>query len=379
MVPETTFLLNGQRFVDNGLLRRQRRVFTPTDSSDFEQHDFRPTGDSGVVAAPRSSRRWCALGKVSNSSISDVRLDYQAFGTQRRRPEPELRLPPQPRRRADAARDLVRPRRRRVAARDLEPAVLRRRPAAEHVRLQATTPSRAWARPPTAPACSTRSQRTRRTSSPRSRSGRRTTTRRHHPGRGPGPVRPADQRARVQGRRDGQPTNIHLLKAGLEFQRSAIDFGVPGRVAALVVDGVQQLGVVRDTPGAEVLQYAPIQAAAFVQDRIEWGDLRVRAGLRLSYFDAHSTVPSDLAKPGQLHRRRARVSPRRHDAQGGARAAAGRVVPVPEAASLFFSYGHFYQTPRPRHVLLQRRLLGPARPAGRRGQLRRARQSGPGP
>ena len=42
---------------------------------------------------------------------------------------------------------------------------------------------------------------------------------------------------------------------------------------------------------------APVQAAAYIQDRVEWRDLRVRFGLRAELFDANATIPSDLQNP----------------------------------------------------------------------------------
>src|SRR5690606_26780732 len=89
----------------------------------------------------------------------------------------------------------------------------------------------------------------------------------------------------------------------------------------------------------------PVQAAAFIQDRIEWQDLRVRAGVRLEYFDANAQLPSDLANPANSIEDappsplrettvKLRVAPR-----------VGISFPILDRASLFFSYGHFYQMP----------------------------------
>ena len=120
-----------------------------------------------------------------------------------------------------------------------------------------------------------------------------------------------------------------------------------------------------DFPGVQV-NY-PVIGAAFVQDQIEWSDLTVRAGVRLDYFDARSTMPSDLANPanaiagaprvGAAGRRRvkATLSPRLGVAypdrgQGGHPLRLRPLLPVPVD----------------RRHLRELRLRRPAQPAGRR-------------
>ena len=41
----------------------------------------------------------------------------------------------------------------------------------------------------------------------------------------------------------------------------------------------------------------PVELAAFIQDKIEIEDLIVNIGLRFDYFDAQSSVPTDLRDP----------------------------------------------------------------------------------
>ena len=112
-----------------------------------------------------------------------------------------------------------------------------------------------------------------------------------------------------------------------------------------IVDGVQQLAVVEDTLGSVVLNYKPVQAAAFVQDRVEWGDLRIRAGLRLEYFDANATTPSDLANPANAIEGAPESRPLDTTVKLALAPRLGVSFPILERASLFFSYGHFYQMP----------------------------------
>ena len=77
-IAHTSFLLNVRRFVDDGYLWGTRR-FVPTDASDFSQRTFQPTGDDGGVSLSYH-REWSGQFKVSNRSIPDVQLSYQAIG-----------------------------------------------------------------------------------------------------------------------------------------------------------------------------------------------------------------------------------------------------------------------------------------------------------
>ena len=342
LVPSTTFLVNGQRFVNNGLLAGQR-LFVPTDSSDFQNNVFNPTGDGAIVPL-EFDRRWSLLAKISNNSIRGVQLDYQFIGSRRHRMSPSYAFRFNP----DGAR--TQRETSYVHGLDIQHVLSNRLFYELAVRQNVfdfadyafeslgTIPDGAGVQfalpqdsPYYVPAQPIGSQNfnfgaiiqgvdlgrfTQRTNS-----------------------------LVFKGAVTAQPTNIHLLKAGLEFQRSAIDFGQPGAVRALVIDGVQQLGVVRDTLGAQVVSYTPLQGAAFVQDRIEWGDLRVRAGLRFEYFDARSTIPSDLQNPANAISGAPESVPQGTTAKFAVAPRLGVSFPILDRASLFFSYGHFYQLP----------------------------------
>ena len=98
-----------------------------------------------------------------------------------------------------------------------------------------------------------------------------------------------------------------------------------------------------------VQTYYPVIGAAFVQDQMEWHDLTVRAGLRLDYFDARSTVPSDLANPANAIAGRARVaSPGRPRSRPSLSPRLGVAYPIEDKAAIHFAYGHFHQFPADR-------------------------------
>ena len=76
-----------------------------------------------------------------------------------------------------------------------------------------------------------------------------------------------------------------------------LEFGNPGY---LVYQGgtsalVRHDNEPPDYPGVQ--KYQPLLGAFYGQDDVEWSDLRLRAGLRVEYFSARTTVPSDPANP----------------------------------------------------------------------------------
>ncbi len=333
LVPRTTFLVNGQRNVDDGYLAGVRR-FVPTDSSNFSQNVFNPSGDGAVVALG-FDRRWNALGKLTNRSLADLLVSYQVLANyiERQGYNHGFRFNP----------DGVRTNRQTAIVHGLDVTHLVSERVFYEVGLRQNYFDYADylfedVRDP-----------------------------RYFEAGAPQGTINYEQGAAVQGvdltrfvqrtnayvvkgAVTAQATNVHLLKAGVEAQTARIEFGVPGAIRPVVIDGVQQLGVVEDTLGAEVIDYDPVQAAAFVQDRIEWGDLRVRAGLRLEYFDANATVPSDLQNPANSIEGAPESPPRATTPKLALAPRLGVSFPILDRASLFFSYGHFYQMPGLREI-----------------------------
>lgn len=340
-VPSTTFLVNGQRFIDNGLLAGERR-FVPTDSSNFETNEFNPTGDGEIVPL-QYNRRWSYLAKVSNSSIPNVRLDYQIIGSVRD---------------ALGANYAYR----------FNPDGLSTQNEISFVHgvgIQHSLSNNVFYELSlrqnyfdfsdyvfedlgTLPETGTRVPLPE--DSPYFQAGRPIGSQNFENG---AIIQGYDLGRFVQrtnayvakGAVTAQATNVHFIKAGFELQRSTVEFGTPGSIQPLIIDGVQRLGVLRDTLGAQVIDFQPVQAAAFVQDRIEWRDLRVRAGLRLEYFDPNATVPSDLANPANSIEGAPESRPVDASVKLVLAPRLGVSFPFLDRASLFFSYGHFYQFP----------------------------------
>ncbi len=148
-----------------------------------------------------------------------------------------------------------------------------------------------------------------------------------------------------------QANNSNYIEAGIEGQVNELKFGPPGQ---LVIESDPETGIVRLLPKEidpnnpafkKVETYRPNQGAVYIQDRIELGDLVVRAGLRYEYFDPQAYIPSNLQNPAnsiegvpQSVLKKAKVkhtfAPR-----------LGFGFPLTDKSALHFSYGHFYQMP----------------------------------
>jgi len=104
-----------------------------------------------------------------------------------------------------------------------------------------------------------------------------------------------------------------------------------------------------DIINSRIDQYTiyPVEAAAYLQDKLEFKDLVINAGLRLDYFDPRDSVAIDQNQPlgpRALADATLRLSPR-----------LGLAHPISEKANLHFSYGHFYQVPEYNKIAFNRR------------------------
>lgn len=140
-----------------------------------------------------------------------------------------------------------------------------------------------------------------------------------------------------------QVTRRDLIEIGFEGQYNKMSFGSPGVLVQTTVDGVQTLQPRENI--SRVIEYNPIQFSSYVQDRMEWGDFVIRAGVRMEYFDANTTVPSDLQNPANA----IEGAPKSTQVSTSSKIAfaprLGFSFPLTETSSVYFSYGHFYQMP----------------------------------
>ena len=134
-----------------------------------------------------------------------------------------------------------------------------------------------------------------------------------------------------------QVTRRHLVKGGAELKLYdlALDrFDVLNNASTAFVPGIPPAG----TPAHVTYAQRPVEASAYLQDKMEFDYLVVNAGVRVDYFDARTSVPSDFARPQTSDRvatdAKVQVSPR-----------LGLAYPISEAGVVHVAYGHFFQMP----------------------------------
>jgi outer membrane receptor for ferrienterochelin and colicin len=151
----------------------------------------------------------------------------------------------------------------------------------------------------------------------------------------------------VKGSVVNQVNSIVQVKAGAEAQFPKVSFGPPGSLVYTVVNGVNTLvRHVNDPPDYPGVQsYHPFIGAAFGQAVVEKPTLTFRGGLRVDYFDARSTVPSDPQNPANS----IEGSPESHPVATSVKVKlaprVGLAFPIEKKAAVHFAYGHFYQYP----------------------------------
>jgi hypothetical protein len=146
-----------------------------------------------------------------------------------------------------------------------------------------------------------------------------------------------------------QVTRDQQIKVGAEFSWPHLSFGDDGHIAE-VEGGVLHREVNNLPRFPSQTFYKPYTAAAFAQEDLEWNDLRIRAGLRLEYFNPRAMLPSDLQNPaGSIRDERGEVLGDPHMVAATRKVSLsprlGVSYPVTRDAALFFAYGHFCQMP----------------------------------
>lgn len=329
-IPRTSFILSARRYTANDYLYGERR-FLPTDQSDFERKIYKPTGDGKEVPLGYT-REWSGLARVTNRSLEGVELGYQAIFnvTEGRRSSFAYRFNPE---------GLSKQRNfsivhgidwtHALSASAFYNFSLRQNyvdyedylyESLFDTRYDAAGPGRADFNYELGAVIQ---------GVDFTRYLQKTNT------------------AVVQVALTSQVTRDHLFKVGFEAGVHDVQFGSPGYLVYTTVQGVQTLVRYenRSPDYPPVRRYRPLSLAVFGQDRVEWNDLTLRAGVRLEYFDARATLPSDLANPANSIQGAPASTPRPASAKYSLAPRLAVSFPISVDASIFFSYGHFYQMP----------------------------------
>jgi len=330
-LPQTTFLLSGRRYFSNGWLYGQRR-FVPTDKYDVDNMIFSPTGDNEIVPMS-TTREWSGQFKVTNASLSRVQLSYQAIlnRIESKYYNFSLRLNP----------DGVKPNNTNSLTHGID--------------LTQTISNEMFYK------ISVRqnyfdykSYMYESVFDPRYLDAGEFKSEANY-----------EDGAVVQGVDLGrylQKTNSfvakgdftwqlnrnNMIELGLEGQISEISFGSPGFISTTNIAGTRVL-VAKDQPekleDPRVETYHPKQFAFYLQDRIEMGDLVVRAGVRLEHYDANAFIPDDLQNPANAISGAPSSELKKTTIKFAVAPRLGFSFPLTDRASIYFAYGHFYQMP----------------------------------
>lgn len=328
-VPKTSFLLNVRRYVDDGYLYGERR-FLPTDTSDFSNKVFLPTGDNETTSLARNEE-WSGQFKISNRSIEAAQLSYQAVGSisEARGFDFSYRFNP------DGQTTLNR---------------------------QSIVHGLDWTQslsPTTFFTVSLRQNYFAYTDyafeseyDPRYYEAG---VPRGDPNYELGAIIQGYSLTRfqqktnaflVKGAITSQVTPLNLVKVGFEYQNSSMGFGVPGMLGGLILDGKNSVVyVIPDTLAQGFRTYYPVSFAVFAQDRLEFSEILVRAGLRFEYYDARSTVPSDLENPANVIQGAPESVPVPTTKKVVFAPRLGVSYPITAGGAIYFSWGYFYQMP----------------------------------
>lgn len=330
-LPQTTFLVSGRRYAGDGYLYGTRR-FLPTDKNDLEGKIFNPSGDNELVPM-NTTREWSGQFKLTNTSLKNVNLSYQAimnsieayyynFG---------LRLNPD----GNKPNNTVSVSHGVDFTHTLSPDMFYKISVRQNYFDYKSYKYESVFDPGYLAAGEFKSDNN------------------YELGaivQGVDLGRYIQKTNSIIGKADftWQINRHNLLEAGFEGQISDIQFGSPGFLQMTIVNGVSTL-VAKDHPvlinDPRINQYFPKQYALYFQDRIELGDLVVRAGLRAEYYDANAEVPSDLSNPANSISGAPQSVLKPTTVKFALAPRLGFSFPLTAMSSVYFAYGHFYQMP----------------------------------
>lgn len=325
----TTFFMSGRSYGNDGYLFGRRR-FLPTDSSDFRTPVIRPSGDNKLVAM-NNQNEYSGQFKITNSSLGNIRLSYQAIGnfSKRHSYNHAFRFNP------DGIKQQT--------SQSFVQGIDFTHTLSERMYYKLSLRQNYF---------SYTDFKYENLYDPR-----------YLEAGSPKGSANYEEGAVIQGvdlGRFRQETNalvakfsftwqynkVHLFETGFEAQTSKVLFGSPGYIRETNVNGVQQLlplEKVDKEPGLQT--YNPYQGAFYLQDRMEWDDLVLRAGMRLDVFNAQSSIPSDLQNPANSISGAPPSNPKKTSTKLKLSPRLGLSYPLSSTASLYFSYGHFTQIP----------------------------------
>ncbi|MEX1140331.1 MAG: TonB-dependent receptor [Bacteroidota bacterium] len=326
---QTSFLVSLRRFTSDGYLYGERR-FVPTDSSNFQQKIFRPNGDGSIIPMDQNSE-WSWQFKLSNKTITNLQTNYQAIGSIGTSQRYDFGFRFNPGGRTTQNRTTL------VHGFEFIYSLSSTTVLNLNVRhnyfdytdwafSSIFDPAYQRAGPPRGDANYELGAIIQ--------------------GVSLGRFKQKTNALLLKGAIISQIGEHHLLKAGAEGQYSVVGFGAPGTIYEAVLNGAEVLvPVIDDSLHPGLRNYYPVSMAAYVQDRIEFPFLLIRAGFRIEYFDANGRLPGNLQNPANVIQGAPTATRVKTNPKIVIAPRLGISYPVGNRGAVYFSYGHFYQMP----------------------------------
>ena len=328
-LPQTTFFVNGRKYLNDGYMFGTRR-FTPFDKNDFENQVYNPTGD-GELVSMGTSDEWNGQFKITNQTIENLQFNYQLSYNYAERTgyNHAFRLNPdgiKTNYTTSLSHGLA-------LTHTLSPEMFYKINIRQNLFEYEDYKYEDLYDPRYLEAGEPKSDANYEDGAVVQ-------------GVDLGRYQQKTNALIVKGDYTWQANRFNMIEAGIEGQYSDILFGPPGFFVSTFVDSQQVLQPVYQYPKQPGLQsYYPKQFAVYLQDRVELGDLVVRAGLRYEYYDAAGKVPSNLQNPANSIEGAPTSTYVSTTPKTALAPRLGLSFPLTSAASVYFSYGHFYQMP----------------------------------
>lgn len=144
-----------------------------------------------------------------------------------------------------------------------------------------------------------------------------------------------------------QTGRYHLLKAGFEYRENELEFEDFQIQVNPNIYGDFEPRINYSNPRQyRFYNKKPLELSAYVQDKIEIGDLIINAGIRFDYFDPKAKLPTDIRDPSnQLTNRPIEEAFRDASPKWQFSPRLGFAFPITVNGVIYASYGQFFQIP----------------------------------
>lgn len=146
----------------------------------------------------------------------------------------------------------------------------------------------------------------------------------------------------------GQANQYNQMKIGFDYKVHKLDYLSMTTIAKGSVTALPELSLPeQNTSGNNRYEKSPVEASLFIQNKLEFDELIVNAGLRYDYWDPKSLIPINpraTTKPNDGIRLDTDFEPSKTVMQISPRL--GMAFNYSEWGVVHVSYGHFFQTPR---------------------------------